>query len=91
MNTIPVIHPRSRSLRAILLLFLCLIASSGAVRAETPSLKEIYKEHLQIGTAINRSFGTGMGWRRTQEQVAGDIAARENDGPSVARQRPFLG
>jgi GH35 family endo-1,4-beta-xylanase len=52
-----------------------LLLASGTVpaMAETPTLKDAYKEHFLFGTAINRSFGTGQGFRRTPEQVAQDI------------------
>jgi endo-1,4-beta-xylanase len=45
-----------------------------ALSAESPPLKEVFKDHFLIGTAINRSIATGAGVRRTPEQVSKDIA-----------------
>ncbi len=42
--------------------------------ADTPALKEVFKDQFIMGTAINRSIATGTGFRRTPEQVAKDIA-----------------
>ncbi len=43
--------------------------------ADTPALKEAYKDHFYVGTAINRSVATGTGgFRRSPEQLAKDIA-----------------
>lgn len=43
--------------------------------ADAPvTLKDAYKEHFLVGTAINRSLATGTGFRRTLEQVNKDIA-----------------
>lgn len=39
-----------------------------------PALKVAYQDFFRIGTAINRSFINGRGFRRTPEQVAQDIA-----------------
>jgi endo-1,4-beta-xylanase len=51
-------------------------ASAGIADAETPSvtLKDAYKEHFKIGTAINRAVATGQAWRRSEEQVKADVA-----------------
>ncbi len=53
-----------------------LLALGAMVRAaDTPSLKDAYKDHFLVGTAINRSLATGTAFRwRTQEQVDRDIA-----------------
>ncbi len=56
-----------------LLPLLLLTSGTGPGMAETPTLKDAYKEHFLFGTAINRSFGTGQGFRRTPDQVAQDI------------------
>ncbi len=48
--------------------------SATAGSADTPALKEVFKDHFLVGTAINRSIATGAGFRRTAEQVARDIA-----------------
>jgi endo-1,4-beta-xylanase len=44
--------------------------------ADSPaSLKDAFKDHFLIGTAINRTMATGTGgFRRSEEQNAGDIA-----------------
>ena len=52
------------------LLALCATARS----ATAPALKDAYKDHFYVGTAINRSVATGAGFRRTREQVGKDIA-----------------
>lgn len=39
-----------------------------------PALKEAYKDHFKMGTAINRAVATGQGWRRSEEAVKTDIA-----------------
>ncbi len=38
------------------------------------TLKDAFKEHFTIGTAVNRGITTGQGWRRSPEQVEADIA-----------------
>lgn len=55
------------------LLFLGL---SGATLAdEPPSLKDAFKDHFLVGTAVNRSIVTGQaGFRRDANLVEGDIA-----------------
>jgi len=42
--------------------------------AEIPALKDVFKAHFLVGTAINRSIATGTGFRRSPEQVGADIA-----------------
>lgn len=43
--------------------------------ADTPALKDVFKDHFLVGTAINRSLTTGTASRwRTQEQVERDLA-----------------
>ena len=51
---------------------LTLVATAWS--AETPALKEVFKDHFMVGTAINRSIATGSGFRRSPEQVSTDIA-----------------
>jgi endo-1,4-beta-xylanase len=52
-----------------------LLTVGASVRsADTPNLKEIFKDHFHIGTAINRSIATGTGFRRGPELVSRDIA-----------------
>ena len=57
----------------------CLLAGllalgSTAWSADLPTLKDSFKEHFLVGTAINRSVATGTGFRRSPEQVNTDIA-----------------
>ena len=42
--------------------------------ADSPALKDAFKGHFLVGTAINRSVVTGTGFRRSSEQVNQDIA-----------------
>ncbi|HET6407947.1 MAG TPA: endo-1,4-beta-xylanase [Chthoniobacteraceae bacterium] len=53
-----------------------LVASAHIACAESPptTLKDAYKEHFKIGTAINRAVATGQAWRRSEEQVQRDVA-----------------
>jgi endo-1,4-beta-xylanase len=58
---------------------LVLFAGATGRSAETPSLKQAYKDYFDVGTAINRSIATGAparaGFsRRTLEQIQKDIA-----------------
>lgn len=51
------------------------VAGAAAQAANTPSLKEAFKDDFYIGTAINRAIATGTGgFRRSPEQLAKDIA-----------------
>ena len=57
------------------LLTVVLLAMGAMARsADKPTLKDAYKDHFYVGTAINRSIATGTGFRRTLEQVNQDIA-----------------
>lgn len=50
------------------------IAATGR-SADSPTLKDAYKDHFLVGTAINRTIATGAAFRwRTREQVNRDIA-----------------
>lgn len=52
-----------------------LLALGGtAWSAETPALKDVFKDHFMVGTAVNRAITMGAGFRRTLEQVAQDAA-----------------
>ena len=58
-------------------LLTAVLVGTGAMArsADTPSLKEAFKDRFYVGTAINRSVATGAGgFRRSPEQVAKDIA-----------------
>ena len=51
------------------------VAALDALADEKPAtLKDAYKDHFKVGTAISRSITSGRGFRRTPEQVAADIA-----------------
>lgn len=66
-NSIP--HPFARGLLASLLAF-----ATTAWSAEAPALKNVFKDHFLVGTAVNRAVTTGRGFRRSPEQVNADIA-----------------
>lgn len=42
--------------------------------ADLPALKEVYKDHFLVGTAVNRAIVTDSGSRRSPEQLGKDIA-----------------
>jgi len=50
------------------------MSATAAWSAEAPALKEVFKDHFIVGTAINRSIALGTGFRRSPEQVQQDIA-----------------
>src|SRR5512137_826223 len=57
----------------------CLLAGLLALgctawSADLPTLKDAYKDHFLVGTAINRAIATGSGFRRSPEQVNADRA-----------------
>ena len=71
-------NSRRNSFRALLAPLLLIIGGT-ARSADTPTLKDAYKELFYIGTAINRSIATGAPARavfsnRTLEQVQRDVA-----------------
>ena len=74
------LHPmikRSSNLgfRTSLLSSALLAICAHVLSADTPvALKEAFKDHFPIGTAINRSITTGSAFRRSPEQVSKDIA-----------------
>ena len=52
-----------------------LVAGATARSADTASLKEVFRDHFYVGTAVNRSIATGAGgFRRSPEQISKDIA-----------------
>jgi endo-1,4-beta-xylanase len=52
-----------------------LLAVATATAAEPLALKEVFKDHFLVGTAVNRSQVTGTGqFNRSQDQVAKDTA-----------------
>lgn len=58
------------------LLHAVFLAASALAWAESPAvtLKDAYKEHFKIGTAINRAVATGQAFRRSEEQAKADVA-----------------
>ncbi|MDA1274430.1 MAG: endo-1,4-beta-xylanase [Verrucomicrobia bacterium] len=66
----------SHNLRLGLFAAMLLAAVSTARSADSPvALKNVFKDHFQVGTAINRSHATGTGGgRRSQERIEKDIA-----------------
>jgi endo-1,4-beta-xylanase len=61
---------RHTSLLSSALMILCNQVQS----ADTPALKDVFKDHFLIGAAVNRAIVTGTGFRRPPEQVSQDIA-----------------
>ena len=56
-------------------LMAALLAIGATARsADAPALKDAFKDHFFVGTAINRSVATGAGFRRGSEQLNQDIA-----------------
>jgi len=51
-----------------------LAITATARSADSPTLKDAFNGHFLVGTAINRSIATGIGFRRSSEQVGADIA-----------------
>jgi len=64
------------NLRAGLTIVTILAVGLSAKSAESPAtLKDSFKDHFKVGTAISRSITSGnTGFRRTAEQVSKDIA-----------------
>jgi endo-1,4-beta-xylanase len=61
------------------LLAVILIATAAPAQTTKPTLKDAYKDHFQVGVAINRTIATDTDVRadnvnRTREQVGKDIA-----------------
>jgi endo-1,4-beta-xylanase len=71
----PLNHYRSSGL-AVLVTAIVLAAAPSARPADAPvALKDVFKEHFPVGTAVNRSMVMeGAAFRRTPEQVSKDIA-----------------
>jgi len=55
-------------------LLLLLAFGLTARAAEGPALSETFRDHFQVGAALNRSHTTGTGGRRSAEQVTQEIA-----------------
>ena len=54
--------------------FLTAVAGIACAQTPTATLKDAYKDHFKIGTAINRAVTTGRSFRRSEEQVKADVA-----------------
>src|SRR5689334_11524089 len=48
--------------------------SAPAWSADTPTLKQAFKDHFRVGTAVNRAIVTGTSFRRSSELLSKDIA-----------------
>jgi endo-1,4-beta-xylanase len=66
-------HNTHRHKRAAWLVAALLATGVTARSAETPALKDAFKGHFLVGTAINRGVATGTGFRRSSEQLYKDI------------------
>lgn len=64
----------NRTLHIRLFTAAVLALAATARSADTPTLKETFRNHFQIGTALNRSIVTGTSFRRSAELVSNDIA-----------------
>jgi len=53
---------------------LTLFTTRGTAAEPPAVLKEAFRDHFKIGSAINRGVATGQGFRRSPEQVAADVA-----------------
>ncbi len=51
-----------------------LALGTTAWSADLPALKDAFKDHFLVGTAINRALVTGTGFRRNSEQLKKDTA-----------------
>src|SRR5687767_2129134 len=70
----PRLRRPSSPLRPLQAVFLAAGAGLACAEAESVTLKDAYKEHFKIGTAINRAVATGQASRRSEEQVKADVA-----------------
>jgi endo-1,4-beta-xylanase len=70
MNT----HNSNRTLHIGLLTVLLLGTGATARSADTPALKDAFKDHFHVGSAVNRAIVTGTSFRRSSEQVSKDVA-----------------
>jgi len=51
-----------------------LLVTSATAAEPSPVLMESFRDHFQVGAALNRSHATGSSGRRSAEQVASEIA-----------------
>lgn len=70
MNTPNLNH----TLRIRLFTAAVLTLAATARSADTPTLKETFRDHFQVGTALNRSIVTGTSFRRGAGQVSNDVS-----------------
>ncbi len=67
--------PKTKVALGLAPLPLLLLAFSLTARAaEEPALGGTFRDHFQVGAALNRSHATGSGGRRSAEQVAQEVA-----------------
>lgn len=64
----------SNLLRLSAVVAFALLGCGANAQPQTPALKDIFKGHFLVGTAVNRAITTGAGFRRSPEQVQQDIA-----------------
>jgi endo-1,4-beta-xylanase len=57
-----------------ILAFLASLSILALSASAADALKEVFKDHFIVGTAVNRSMVTGTAFRRSPEQLAKDIA-----------------
>ena len=68
-------HDSNHSSRVGLLTVVLLAICANVRSANAPvTLKDAYKDHFLVGTAVNRSMVTGATFRRSSEQNAKDVA-----------------
>lgn len=66
--------PSSSNDRFRVVLLAILFAFGPAARAaDVAPLRDVFRDHFQVGAALNRSHTTGSGGRRSAEQVAAEI------------------
>ncbi len=63
-----------KTCKGLLTAALFAILAGTARSADTPTLRDAYKDHFYLGAAINRGIATGTAFRRTSEQLHNDIA-----------------
>lgn len=67
----PSLYPRALA-HWLIAAFLAVGATANC--ADMPVLKDVFKDHFQVGTAVNRAIVTGRGFRRSPELISKDIA-----------------
>ena len=58
----------------LLTVALLAVGATAAAAEKSITLKDAFKEHFAVGTAVNRSMVTGTTFRRSPEQNANDVA-----------------